>query len=246
MAIEQDESTYHDRFITQVDEIIGKNSDKTAISYFNKEHRRSQYTYTDLLDVFDTVKKRLEEYKVSKGCRVAVISSSSPFGAGLLLSLAYLGYIAVLIDPTLPVSVIEDLANNADVSCVFATEKFFRKSDSGFLCDYLIFEIREDFKYECIQRVKTNNTKSSDRSLSSVIAVLFSSGTTGQMKGVEVTYQSILLAHKCIVEYTNLTDKATFFDVLPLNHIAGYSATISCLLTGAEIGFISEVSSSEL
>lgn len=36
------------------------------------------------------------------------------------------------------------------------------------------------------------------------------------------------------------------FNVLPSNHIAGYSSALSCALTGTEMGFVSEINAPNL
>ena len=55
-----------------------------------------------------------------------------------------------------------------------------------------------------------------------VIAIIFSSGTTDKMKGVMVTYHSIIRARDIFADLAGLKDYMTYLLVLPFNHIAGF------------------------
>ena len=79
-----------------------------------------------------------------------------------------------------------------------------------------------------------------------VIAVLFSSGTTGEMKGIKVTYESVRKARNVFERLSGLKDYMSYLLVLPFNHIAGYTGAMTYFLTGCEIGFIEDVNASKL
>lgn len=49
-----------------------------------------------------------------------------------------------------------------------------------------------------------------------------------------------------MVAYTNLSDRISFLDILPISHIAGFSTAISCFLIGAEQGLLPKVSAEYL
>lgn len=79
-----------------------------------------------------------------------------------------------------------------------------------------------------------------------VIAILYSSGTTGQMKGIMVTYESVLKAREVFERLSGLKDYMSYLLVLPFNHIAGFTGAMTFFLTGCEIGFIEDVNASKL
>lgn len=79
-----------------------------------------------------------------------------------------------------------------------------------------------------------------------VIAILFSSGTTGEMKGIKVTYESVRKARNVFERVSGLKDYMSYLLVLPFNHIAGYTGAMTYFLTGCEIGFIEDANASKL
>lgn len=66
-----------------------------------------------------------------------------------------------------------------------------------------------------------------------VIAIIFSSGTTSKMKGICITYKSILESIRMYRYLTGVKRGNRYLYVLPFNHIAGYSGALQHLLMDA-------------
>lgn len=231
----------------KLDEIFNQYSDKSAIVNLNEDGTRTTLRYSDVLNIVNNIREMLLKSGLKKADRIAVVSQHTPYAVILNLSLAYLGYTAVLIDASLPPVEQNRLIDYSDVSALFTTMPVYEKLNKSNFKGIPIFEICSDFTYKlfkdsakCVDQVATEPTNEE------IIAIIFSSGTTGSMKGVQVTYNSIIYAHTYMIEYTNLNYWISFLDVLPSNHIAGYSSSMSCFLSGAEIGFITEMNAENL
>jgi len=244
------EYTYQD-YKDKLDTIFEKFADKSAVVYLQVDGSQEILNYSDVKKIVGELEELTGNAGLKRADRIAVISPHSPFTVILNLSLAYSGYTAVLIDAALPLEEQRRLIEYSDVNAVFTVRQIYDGMNKEYFCDIPVFEICPDFTYrlfgesvECVNKVPEEPTNGE------VIAIIFSSGTTSTMKGVEVTYHSICQAFDYTSEYVfvylNPKKPVRFLNVLPSNHIAGYSVATSCVMKGGEMGFISEVNAQNL
>ena len=237
---------YHEQLIGQINDSIKRSGSKNVLVLMKNDKSESYFRYNQILPGVQRAKEIMDKAGISTGSRVAVVAEHSAFTVLLNLELMYIGVKAVLIDAGLPSDIIKELVQQSEVSGIFVSEsKYESVFDSGSF-DIPAFVLNGDFSFSHIDASSDVCEKVFDRSDEDVAAIIFSSGTTGVNKGVEITYRSLIYTSKWCHDYNILNDKTRFFDVIPSNHIAGYSTAMSNFPAGTEIDFIEEMSASAL
>ena len=237
---------YHLSYNRAVDSIIEKKGKSVLFRQIDEKKQDVIFRYSEIKARIEKTRDLMKQTGITPGCRVAVISEHSPFALFTDLVLAYIGVKAVLIDAGLPAEDIRKLCADADVSGLIVSKSKLSVVSDEEMKDVPVFQMEADYSFshmpDSLQKAKHIYPRSDD----DVIAIIFSSGTTGITKGVEVTYRSILYTTKWCRDYDIVTSETRHLNVIPANHIAGYSTGTACILLGSEMGFISEVSSSAL
>ncbi|MGN1197982.1 MAG: AMP-binding protein [Acetatifactor sp.] len=237
----------YEDFKKAIDAVVLEYGHKTAIACIGDGAVDRRITYKELLEIVNSIIAILQNIGIKRAQRVAIITPPTAEAVVLNLALAYGGYTNVLVDDSLPIVECNKLLKYADIDAIITTDSLYSRLDCGIKCEVPAIKINNNFTYELFEgSISECKKKSCEPYDEEVIAIVFSSGTTSEMKGCMITYSSILYAQKYMLQYTNLNSEATFLDVLPSSHIAGYSSAMSCLLTGTEVGFIAEVSAEKL
>ena len=65
----------------------------------------------------------------------------------------------------------------------------------------------------------------------------YTSGTTGDSKGVKVTHWGILSAAWLALDFIQMTEKDTYISYLPAPHVFENFLYVNALMTGGKLGF---------
>lgn len=237
---------YHKRFVQLTKLIVKKRRRNVLFRLIKKTGRDIVFRYDQIPDALRSTANMLKQAGISAGCRVAVISEHSPYALLTDLLLAYIGIKPVLIDASLPVEEIRKMLSDADVSGMIVSHDKYNDFFTNSTFDVPAFMIEPDFTYSHIQSSPKKCSTKYPFSDDDVIAIIYSSGTTGVNKGVEVTYRSILLTTRWCHDYDIVLNGTRHLNVIPANHIAGFSTGTACILLGSEMGFIEEISAAAL
>lgn len=183
-------------------------------------------SYTDLGRRTSDTAYNLKKLGVEKADRVAILSESRPEWAIAFFGIVSCGGITVPLDIKLSDAEIEFILNDSGAKCIFISKKLLEmilrvKPKLNFLQHIISFDdiaqegvlLLEDFK------VPENEIAHRDIQSENTALIVYTSGTTGVAKGVELTYKNLLFEVMALDNYIHFSPKDNFLSVLPLNHM---------------------------
>lgn len=233
------------KYRKRIDAVIQRYSQKTAIKFMRNDESIEAMTFSQLGEFFRTAQRITAEKGLVKGDRAAIIAPLSPFSVFTGIALTYCNITVVPIDSTLPPEEIQKLIDFSDVKAVFTTEQLYKilelEKSSGFYC----FRIENKPEFILFDENKHVDKITPDPE-PDVIAIIYSSGTTGQMKGIKVPYISAVKSRIITLRLSGIRGYMSYLLMLPFNHIAGFTSVTTCFLTGCEIDFIEDADATKL
>lgn len=235
-------------FMNKLESVCSEYRDKVAITYLREDGEDTYTTFGMLLEGCKTFGKMLDACGIKKGDRVAIVTPHSPQGVLAGFGLAYANVTTVLIDASLPKDEVNRLLEFSDVRGVFTTSEIFEGLKKDITDEIPVFQLcnkeNEYIRFETsafyVRREATVDPETD------VIALLFSSGTTAQMKGIKVTYMSVVKSAGIITRSVKWRANYNYLHVFPFNHIAGYATVHAFLFCGSEIALIEKMTVTKL
>lgn len=239
---------YYISFVENLQYICDKYSESEAITYMLDNGLKESIKYKDISNSIRDMSQLFNELKLQPGDRVAVIAPSMPNTFITCLALANSNITTVMIDATLPEEEISRLIVNADVRAICTIERIYISIKNMLQEEMPVINIDKSFgRIMLFEAEMINNKKKiTEDGCPEVMVILYSSGTTSSMKGVMITYQSVMDSKAILADIYCVKERMTYLDVLPLNHIAGYDSTMMFFLSGCNLGMIENVNASKL
>ena len=197
-------------------------------------------TYKEAHDKVLQVASYLAEKGIKHGDNVAVTGKNSPEWAIAYLSILYAGATVVPIDYQLTDKEVEHLIKHSGATILFIDKERIEKIDKkGTLGITEKISLEPEDKDNYILNKKTKKKVALDTSVETdIAAILYTSGTTGNPKGVMLSHSN--LVSDCYLAQGHMTLYPTdvFYALLPIHHSYTMLAVfIEAISVGAEIVF---------
>ncbi|MBR5097474.1 MAG: AMP-binding protein [Treponema sp.] len=200
---------------------------------------KQTYTYTQVWRKIETLAQWMIANGIKKGDRVAVSGKNSPEWAVIYIASMLAGAIACPMDYALHNNEIANLIKTAKPKMLFVDEEkydWFQKNHLGTKVFSLSPKNAKTFVYNLPAPKKESAfPQISDKDTA---AILFTSGTTGNPKGVMLSHEN--LVSDCFIAQQNLVlfDTDVFYNLLPIHHAYTMQAALICPLSaGCSIVF---------
>lgn len=219
-------------------DICEEKKEKDAIIYFRKNGCVERCSYAEMRH---RIEKRAERYRIlgiTRGNRVAVLSPLCIEAYLTILSLAYMGVTSVIVDASLHEKELLRILGDADVSCILTVQAVYE--DKLCCIDKPVIDISDVGKW-----IKKGNVLSGVDVDYEAIAILYSSGTTSQAKGVVIGYEQELKAVRGLLQVVGTSD-IRYLMLFPNSHISGFTSFLALVLGGGELATMEDASASQL
>jgi len=214
--------------------------DRACFTVFEPE--RVSLNYTEALKIIKALALWLHSEGISRGDRVAVTGKNSPEWAIAYLGILFAGAVVVPIDYQLKTEECDLLIKTSEAKILFVDEEkheYYTKTPGKLSKVISLRKGVGKYIYELDGPVAVPETEIEQAAEHDLAAILFTSGTMGNPKGVTLTHHN-LVSDSFLAQGTPLLIYHTdvFYAILPLHHaytmLAVFIETIS---VGSELVF---------
>ena len=177
------------------------------------------YTFGSFKTKCDSLSKKLTQYGIGAGDKVAILSQSMPNWSVAFFSIVPFGRIAIPILPDSSENEVTNIINHSETKVIFVSQRLASKVSAEIrermtlVIDLDTFEVlhADDNQFTC-------DGKTSVPTPDDIATIIYTSGTTGSAKGVVLSHRNlssnvITCYHSC-----KRTDKDRWLSILPMAH----------------------------
>ena len=177
------------------------------------------YTFGSFKTKCDSLSKKLTQYGIGAGDKVAILSQSMPNWSVAFFSIVPFGRIAIPILPDSSENEVTNIINHSETKVIFVSQRLASKVSTEIrermtlVIDLDTFEVlhADDNQFTC-------DGKTSVPTPDDIATIIYTSGTTGSAKGVVLSHRNlssnvITCYHSC-----KRTDKDRWLSILPMAH----------------------------
>jgi long-chain acyl-CoA synthetase len=241
--------------IRDILEAINKQyGNKTALRMKKEDGTYRRISYAKLGRRVVGISSVLINLGVKKSDRVAIFSENRPEWAAAYFGIISAGGVVVPLDAKLTDNEVRFILHDSQAKCVFTSESRIDTMDRvkpflPHLEKIILLDRSQRRDVMHLGQLKPHRGKERERIVypDDTAVLVYTSGTTGVAKGVELSYKSLLfqvLACNSLIHYTQ---KDRFLSVLPLNHMLEITGgLIAPLYAGACITYCDTLKTSAM
>jgi acyl-CoA synthetase (AMP-forming)/AMP-acid ligase II len=190
----------------------------------------STLTFADLDRRGSQLAKALLAAGVRHGDRVAVLSKNHPVFFELSVACSKIGAVLVGLNWRLAPSEIEAIVTDASPVVVIVADEQRTLLGDGTTCR--VIGLETEYESWIGQAAEVSTVGPSITSSDDVILLLYTSGTTGVPKGVELTHRNVSYTERLAREVWRFTADSVNLVGMPMFHIGGIGYGMGCVIVG--------------
>ena len=183
------------------------------------DSKKGGYTYNSFKAKCDSLSKKLTQYGIGAGDKVAIFSQSMPNWSVAFFSIVPFGRIAIPILPDSSVNEVKNILEHSESKVIFVSQRLAGKvpqecrEKMTLIIDLDTFEVlqADDDKFTC-------DGKTSIPTPDDIATIIYTSGTTGSAKGVVLSHRNLTSNVITCYHACKRTEKDRWLSVLPMAH----------------------------
>jgi len=228
-------------FATIIPDVVSKYANHKALGFVDEE----LMTYAEMGNRIAAVKAFLEALEIKQGDKVVIYSQNMPNWGIVYFALQCMGIVAVPVLPDFNSYELENVIQHSEAKAIFISQSLEYKL-AEVKKDKLEVKVRID-NFEVLESIKKNITFDDKAQCNTsyipkedeLSILLYTSGTTGDSKGVMLSQKNVLANAIQSDKVQLIPEHFRFLSVLPLSHT--YENTIGLILPiikGANVSYL--------
>lgn len=235
------EATKSYSFSTFIPDVVAKFSDRKALGFVDEEY----ITYSQMGKQIEAARAFLEALELSPGDRVVIYSQNMPNWGIVYFALQCMGIVTVPVLPDFNSHELDNVLEHCEAKAIFVSEGLeykLKETKKSFIKDIIRledFSVLSGKDNSPIYNPEASYTSDYLAPEDELAILLYTSGTTGNSKGVMLSQKNILFnTYQCsLVQPIKEDDR--FLSVLPLSHT--FENTLGLILPimhGAKVSYL--------
>lgn len=204
--------------LTDMIEFAVNNNEENIAFITPRDGGLYELTYAEVLERIKKLARHLRDLGIEKGDHVAVLSENRPEWGISFFAISWIGAVAIPLDARASVHDHQFILDYSSSKALILSGSYYKGIRSVHeeikgLKHLILMELIEDLNEKFSEGIEKVDVKSDD-----ILEILFTSGTTGDPKGVMLSHGNIISNVSDIfriIEYSPV-DKA--FSILPIHH----------------------------
>lgn len=228
-------------FPTLIQDVVSKYANHKALGFVDEE----LMTYAEMGRQIDAVKAFLEALEIEQGDKVAIYSQNMPNWGVVYFALQCMGIVAVPVLPDFNSHELENVLQHSEAKAVFVSKSLEHKLAEAKkdMLKVIVridnLEVLEGGKQNIVFDEKMQSTISYMPKEDDLAILLYTSGTTGDSKGVMLSQKNLIINAIQADGIQTILEHDRFLSVLPLSHT--YENTLGLILPiskGANVTYL--------
>jgi long-chain acyl-CoA synthetase len=206
-----------------LNERLEHGNDKEYLVFYEDSGDVQRYTYKEFISKMTRLSNYLLKEGMKKGDRIATFSHNHADTVLLYFACWAIGLVVVPVNVSEEPVRVDYILSNSHAKMIFTRKEYLKKLSEVKQCAKLKIVDFDDFRFE-------ENEKGIDLEYmvdkEDECLIVYTSGTTGNPKGVVLTQYNLLVDAHAISNWHNLHNNDVMMCVLPIHHVNGTVVTI--------------------
>jgi acyl-CoA synthetase (AMP-forming)/AMP-acid ligase II len=202
---------------------LNEKPDKTYLKYYDSDGKIINYTYQEFVKRVHQLANFLLQNNIKKGNRILTFSHNHSDTVILYFASWVVGAVVVPVNVSEEPGRVQYIAENSEAKMLFTREEYLGKLKAASLNEEILIINFDEFNFdEYSDEINiTYHVNKEDEGL-----IVYTSGTTGNPKGVVLTQYNLMADALSISNWHDLHDDDVMMCVLPIHHVNGTVVTI--------------------